>query len=194
MFRSPPQPMWDLTIYPSSGPSVLSGPTSLMTRRPVSGSDTICNGPSPPLADIVLFGLFLSSLRLLWRGFHTLIKNASFSSPTDVGSHNLPLFDAQRPRWHSFPSPINVGPPIHALSNPASLMAHRSVSGSDTICNNPSPPLGDIVLFGLSLSGLHLLGRGFYTLIKNVSFSSPTNVGSHTLWVCLSIAALHQFS
>ena len=26
----------------------------------------------------------------------------------------------------------------------------------------------------------YLLGRGFHTLIKNASFSSPTNVGSHT--------------
>ena len=176
MFRSPPQPIWDLTIYLSSGPSVLSGPMSLMTHRPVSGSDTICNGPSPPLADIVLFGLSLSGLRLLGRGFHTLINNALFSSPTDVESHNLPLFGAQRPRWHSFPSPINLGPPIHALSGPASLMAHRPVSGFDTICNGPSPSLADIVLFGLSLSGLRLLGRGFHTLIKNASFSSPTDV------------------
>ena len=52
-------------------------------------------------------------------------------------------------------------------------------------CNNLSPLLVDIVLFGLSF-GLplkvfktHLLERGFHTLINNVSFSSPTNVGSH---------------
>ena len=49
-----------------------------------------CNSSSPPLVDIVLFGLPLKVFkrRLIERGFHTLIKNASFSSPTDVGSHN----------------------------------------------------------------------------------------------------------
>ena len=48
-----------------------------------------CNSPSPPLADIVLFGRSFKvfKTRLLERGFHTLIKNVSFSSPTDVGSH-----------------------------------------------------------------------------------------------------------
>ena len=46
--------------------------------------------------------------RLLGRGFHTLIKNVLFPSSTDVGSHNPPPFEAQRPRWHLFPSPIDV--------------------------------------------------------------------------------------
>ena len=56
---------------------------------------------------------------------------------------------------------------IHLLLGPASLLArrlvstplrgtarrltHRPVSGSNTICNDPDPPLADIVLFGLSL-------------------------------------------
>ena len=35
----------------------------------------------------------------------------------------------------------------------ARKLAHRPVSGSDTICNGPDPPLANIVLFGLSLSG-----------------------------------------
>ena len=30
------------------------------TNRPVSSSNTICNGSNPPLANIVLFGLSLS--------------------------------------------------------------------------------------------------------------------------------------
>ena len=53
-----------------------------------------CNSPNPPLADIVFFGLSLLGFpskffktRLLRRGFHPLIKNALFSSPTNVGSH-----------------------------------------------------------------------------------------------------------
>ena len=57
-------------------------------------------------------------------------------------------------------------------------------------CNSPNPPLAEIVLFGFSLPGFpfraspqsfktHLLGRGFHTLIKNASFSSPTDMRFH---------------
>ena len=110
------------------------------------------NSSSPPLVDIVLFGLplkvFKRQRRLLGRGLHTIIKNASFSSPTDVRSHNPLPFRAERPRWHSFPSPTNVGPPNPPPSGPVSFPAH-------------------------------CLGRSFHTLIKNASFSSPTDVGSH---------------
>ena len=89
---TPPNP-------PPSGPSILTGTpprvyplrgtTSSLSHRSVSGSDTICNGPSLPLADIVIFRLPLKvfKMRLLRRGFHTLIKGVSFSSSTDVGSH-----------------------------------------------------------------------------------------------------------
>ena len=49
-----------------------------------------CNGPNPPLTDIVFFRLFPSGFfsKLLKHGggFHTLIKGVSVSSPTDVGS------------------------------------------------------------------------------------------------------------
>ena len=149
----------------------------------------------------------------------------SFPSPIDVGlpnphpflgsasllAHRLVStpFEAQPPRWHSFPSPIDVGPPNPPLSGPSILvgtppcvhppsglnlladthsllqsmwdspihpfqgiasllahhlmstplrgstssLAHRPMSGIDTICNGPNPPLTDVVLFGLSLSG-----------------------------------------
>ena len=69
------------------------------------------NSPSPSLVDTVCFGLLQRSkpivnrYYLLWlvmyrrqphdfktyqlgRGFHTLVRNVSFPSPTDVGSHN----------------------------------------------------------------------------------------------------------
>ena len=66
--------------------------------------DCYCNSQSPPLvADIVLSDFsFRASpqgfkTRLLGRRFHTLIKNVSFPFPTNVGSHNPPLFEAQRP-------------------------------------------------------------------------------------------------
>ena len=66
------------------------------------------------LADIVRFGSLCSQphdfkTRLLGRGFHTLIRNVPFPSPTDVGFHNPPPWE------------------------PASSLAHCSVSGFDTI-------------------------------------------------------------
>ena len=128
----------------------------------------------------------------------------SFSSSIDVGSHNSPP---------SRPSVLAVtrsllqlmrDPPIHPPLDPASLLvhhlvstpflgsasslAHRLVSGSDTICNGPSPPLANVVLFGVFLSSFlsmilkHcLLGKDFHTRIKNVSFSFPTDVGSYII-------------
>ena len=103
--------MWNLTIYIPLGPSVLAstrsllqsmwnppihppahrlvstplrGSASSLAHRLVFGSDTICNGPSQPLADMVLFGLSRLPLKvfkmcLLGRGFHTLIKGSRSS-------------------------------------------------------------------------------------------------------------------
>ena len=72
------------------------------------------------------------------------------------------------------------------LRGSASSLAHLPVSGSDTICNSPSLLLAYIVLFGFFFSGFpsrflkhYLLGRGFHTLRKSDSFTSPINVGSH---------------
>ena len=96
---------------------------------------TSCNGSSLPLADIFLFWLSLSGfpqgfkMRLLVKGFYTLITDVSFSFPTNVAYHHPHPFRAQRPRWHSFLSPIDVGPPPNLpLLFPASLLAHRLVS------------------------------------------------------------------
>ena len=65
---------------------------------------------------------------LLRRGFHTFIRGASFPSPIDVGSHNPHPLGAQRPRLHT--------------DRCLALIP---------FCNSPSPspPLVDIVLFGL---------------------------------------------
>ena len=43
-------------------------------------------------------------------------------------------------------------------------------------CKGPSSPLADIIFFGFSPQGFktRLLERGLYTLIRDVSFSSPT--------------------
>ena len=120
-----------------------------------------------------------------------------------MGSHNSPPFRVQRPRWHSSLSPIDVGslpnppplgpsvltgtpPHVYPLRGTASLLTHCPVFGSDTICDDPGPPLADIILLGLSLAGFplkvfktRLLRKGFHTLIKDVLFSSPTDVRSH---------------
>ena len=51
MLRSSLQLMWDLTIHLPWGSSVLAG-----TPPDIWLPNTICNSPSPPLADIVRFG------------------------------------------------------------------------------------------------------------------------------------------
>ena len=123
-------------------------------------------------------------MRLLGRGSHTLIRNVSLLPRTDVGSHN-PSTSGEM-----FPHPYKKC--FVALSNRYEIsqstpwgLAYRSIFGSNIICNSPNPPLVDIVLFGLSLLAFpwsfktRLLGRGFDTLIRNVLFPFPTNVGSH---------------
>ena len=56
---------------------------------------------------------------------------------------------------------------------------------SDTICNSPSTSLVDIVrvnpihiVISLTILKTCLLRKNFYTFIKNVLFSFPTDVGS----------------
>ena len=77
---------------------------------------------------------------LLRRGFHTLIRNVSFPSPTYVRSNNSPL------------------------GSLASSLTQRPLFGSDTICNSPSPPLIDMVSFDLLciVVSLTVLKRVYY--------------------------------
>ena len=117
---------------------------------------------------------------LLRRGFHTLIKGVLFSSTTNVGSHNPPPFGAKCPCWHTASCP--------PLQGPASSLTHHPVSGSNIICNDPSPPLADIVLFAPSLSGfpsrlMCLLKRDFHTLVKGVFRSPPQLMWDLTLTI-----------
>ena len=86
VLRSSLQPTWGLTIYSPCGP------VSSIAHRLVSGSNVICKNLSPPLVDTCHRQFHNSIMCLLGRGFHTLIKNLSFSSPTDVGSHNITHF------------------------------------------------------------------------------------------------------
>ena len=75
---------------------------------------------------------------------------------------------------------------IHPFRGPRPHWRTWPVSSYNTICNSLSPLLTDIVRFALlcivislTVFKTSLLWRGFYTLINNVSFSFPTNVGSH---------------
>ena len=90
-------PPSELSLFTCTPPCAtpLRGSASLHARCPVSASNIICD-PSLSLTDIVLFGFSLLDfrdslqsfkMRLLVRNFHTLIKNDSFSSPINMGSH-----------------------------------------------------------------------------------------------------------
>ena len=122
---------------------------------------------------------------MLGRGFHTPIKNVSFSSPTEVGSHNpLPSGPSVLVGTHyllqsmwdlpihlpSRPSVLAGTPPhVHPPSG-FSLLA-GTLLHVDIICNSPSPPLAYIVLFGFSLLVFsqifrtRLLVGGFYIVV-----------------------------
>ena len=106
-------------------------------------------GPSPPLANIVLF-VKVFKTHLLGRGFHTLTKNVSFSSQPmwDLTIHSPSepsvLTDTHSLLQSMWDPPIHPlqglascwqPPRVHPLWGSASSMAHRLVSNSNTICN-----------------------------------------------------------
>ena len=170
-----------------AGTPLVSTPFEAQPPRSTSpgvGSNTICNSSKATTSLYCSFWTFSSVLplkifktHLLGRGFHTLIKNDSFSSVTDVGSHNPPLFRAQRlhrqsfpspidvrshnpplfrayrPRWHSFPSQIDVELPNLPLHGPTSLLAYHFVSSPSELsllqCLTLIPFVGSQILFSL---------------------------------------------
>ena len=96
--------------------------------------ESSCNSLSPPPVDIVFFKLFLLGFHsrflkhLLGRGFHTIMKNASFSSSTDVGSYN-PLPSGPTSFLSLVPFFNRRGTPKStSIRGPTSLLAHRLVS------------------------------------------------------------------
>ena len=127
LFRSPPQPMWDITIHLHSRPNVLAGTHSFF--------------------------------RLMWNPHQIHLLRG----PASLLAHRLMFtpFKENPPRWHI----------VRCLA--------------DTICNGPGPPLA--ILFSLSFLfrafpqnfKTRVLGKGFHTLIKGVSFSFPTKVRYH---------------
>ena len=79
-------------------------------------------------------------MRLLGRGFHTLLNNVSFSSPTNVRSHNPPLFRVEHPHWHSFLSSgfIVLIDTLSPLQSMWDLTIHYS-SGLSVLIDTYSP-------------------------------------------------------
>ena len=103
-------------------------------------SKIFCKSSSPPLANIVPFVIFMSdfpSRFSKWSArdkFSHPYKEWRFLSPIEVeGSHNPPL---------SGPNILASTPPgVHPLRSSAFSLALYPVSGSDTTCNSPNPPL-----------------------------------------------------
>ena len=136
---------------------------------------------------------------MLGRGFHILIKNASFSSPPDVRSHNPPPlgpsvlagtcsllqsmwdtpqstpFEAQHTCWHtaSCPPPSRLSL-LAGISLGVWLRYHlqQSKPTASRYCPLWAFPFG----LPFKIFKTHLLGRDFHTLIKNASLFSPTDV------------------
>ena len=72
---------------------------SSLAHRPVSSSDIIGNNQSSPLVDSPFWPIthprhpHRFQTCLLRRSFHTLVRNTLFPAPTNVGSHNLYVYN-----------------------------------------------------------------------------------------------------
>ena len=174
MFPTPPQLMWDLTIHILREPTSLLALVSLSNRCGISQS-TPLRGPTSSLALVPLSNRCGISQSTPLRGLASSLALVPLSNRYRI-SQSTPL---QGPASLMAHHPVST-----TLRSSASSLAHRSVSSSGTICNNPSPPLFSLNFsFRASPQGFktRLLGRGFHTLIKNVLFSSSTDVGSHRM-------------
>ena len=125
MFCFPLQLIWDLTIHP------LRGSASLLAHHLVFGSNThhlVLANITHAFPFELPFNVF--KIRMLGRGFHTLVKNVLFPSPTNVGSHNPSPFGIQPPCWHISPtdvgshnsSPFGVQPPCWHITRCLALI------------------------------------------------------------------------
>ena len=141
-------------------------------------------------------------------------KLATFMPTQEVGAAQIEhsfFQTASNPLYESFPLNVTKERFPHPykkcfvllsswyrISKFTSSRAHRPVSSSNIICNRPSPPRANIVLFELSLSSFlskfleplwtftfelpfkilrtRRLGKSFHTVIKNVSFPFTINV------------------
>ena len=140
----------------------MTSPGGLIQSCLVGCTDQFYNNPNSQLADIVFFAVFLSNFlsRLPIASRYCCLWGFSFKLPLKIFKTYLlgrdsqstppPPFGAQHSRWHSFPSPIDVGLPIHPLYGPTSFGAqppHWHIARCLSLmpfCNDPCPPLADI--------------------------------------------------
>ena len=118
------------------------GLVSSLALVPLSNHTLPLLGPASLLALVLLSnwcGLSFLQTRLLGRGLHILIKNVSFTSPIDVGSHNPPPLRGTT-------SLLTHCPVSTPLQGSVSSLAHYPMSGSDTICNSPLQSMWDLTI------------------------------------------------
>jgi len=149
--------------------------TNVRSHNPLPFPHPLFRFPPQPIWDLTIHSpSWPSSLEVST----PLIKGVSFSSSTDLGSHNPPPFPHLYKGYFVFLlnrcgisqfTPLR-GPAVLAgtrsLLQSAFSLAYRTMSSFDTICNGPNPPLVDIVFFELPLKAFktRLLGRGFTPL------------------------------
>ena len=111
------------------------GSASSLSHRPVSTSDIICNNQSPPLEDIVLFGLFLSGFpsrflkRFARERFPHPYEECFVLLPNRYGISQSTPIRSPASSLALVPFSNQCGTPQSSpLQNPASLVAHRLVS------------------------------------------------------------------
>ena len=114
--------------------------------------------------------------RLLGRGFHTLIKNDSFSlQPMWDHTIHPPRGPASLLAHHLVSTPFGTQPPLWHI---ARCLALIPLEQSKPTANKYSSlrvfPSG----FSFKFFRTYLIERGFHTLTKNIPFSSPTDVRS----------------
>ena len=132
-------------------------------HRLMSGSNIICKSQRLPLTNIVLFRFFLSGPNIL------------ASTPPDV--HPPQILSSLGFSFRDSTFSLAHHPMSTPLRVSTSSLAHCSMSGFDIICKSPSPPLTDIVLFGLFLPVL--FGRTLVPLSNKYEISPYASFFHH---------------
>ena len=154
VFRSPLQSMWDLTIHPFQGPAFsltlvpFSNRCGTLTKSTPLGP-SILNGTLPRVYPLREIASLLVHCPISTPG-NTLLTHYPVSTPLRnslLADTSLSVCPLSENRLLTNTS-LSVCPFLGTTSS----LAHRLLSGSDTICNDPSPLLVDIVLFGFSRS------------------------------------------
>ena len=133
------QPMWDITIHPLQGPA---GTHSFLQSM---WDITIHPFRAPAGTHYFLQSMWDSHQPTSqFIPFEVSLTLVHFSNRCGTPTISTPLGPASLLAHRLVSTP---------LRRTARRLTHRLVSHSNTICNDPSPPLADIVLFLLSLTG-----------------------------------------